>query len=210
MKKITCISDTHGKHNNIKILKSDILIHAGDVTVNGTLKSFVSFLSWYKEQPSSIKIFIGGNHDKILEDSYYLAKKLAKEYGCIYLENESYQLPNIKIWGSPFSPKFLNWHFMANRGKDIARYWSRIPKDTDLLITHGPPYNILDLTLQNEHVGCYDLLQAVKKNKPKYHIFGHIHSCYGMTKIDKTTFINTSVLEEDYNLVNEPIIFDYE
>jgi Icc-related predicted phosphoesterase len=66
------------------------------------------------------------------------------------------------------------------------------------------------MKIEGQHVGCYDLGLAIKKIKPKYHIFGHIHCQYGIFKKKDTSFINCSVSDEEYYLVNKPIIFDYE
>jgi hypothetical protein len=53
------------------------------------------------------------------------------------------EIEGLKIFGSPYQPLFYNWGFQyhASRAEEI---WSAIPKDTDILITHGPPHGILD------------------------------------------------------------------
>lgn len=113
------------------------------------------------------------------------------------------------------TPTFLNWHFMADRGEGIAKYWKRIPDNVDILITHGPCYGILDVVPVSrfnnkpKNVGCEELLKAVKRVKPLYHIFGHIHDSYGNKKIEDTTFMNVSVVNEDYRVVNLPTVIDY-
>lgn len=66
---------------------------------------------------------------------------------------------------------------------------------------------ILDLCIDG-HVGCYDLGEKIKDVKPKYHIFGHIHEGYGIHETEYTTYINASVLDGDYNCVNEPIVIE--
>jgi hypothetical protein len=62
---------------------------------------------------------------------------------CTYLQHESVEIEGLKIFGSPYQPLFYNWGFQyhASRAEEI---WSAIPKDTDILITHGPPHGILD------------------------------------------------------------------
>lgn len=84
-----------------------------------------------------------------------------------------------------------------------------IPEETDVLITHGPPFGILDRTISGLEVGCEDLLKTIKKLKPKFHLFGHIHEAYGEENGINTTFINGSLLDEHYNLVNAPKEFVY-
>jgi Icc-related predicted phosphoesterase len=105
------------------------------------------------------------------------------------------------------SPVFLNWFFMAQRGKSIKKYWDMIPSNTDILITHCPPYGILDwipFCYDNHNVGCEELLKVVCKIKPKVHIFGHIHGSYGTYIGNETLFVNVSVMNEEYQVVNKP------
>lgn len=85
-----------------------------------------------------------------------------------------------------------------------------IPPGTNILITHGPVHGILDRTVDSQQVGCEDLLHIVQTIKPKYYIGGHIHEAYGVITKEGTTFINASVLDEEYKLVNSPIVFEYD
>jgi len=101
----------------------------------------------------------------------------------------------------------------------LAEKWSLIPSDTDVLITHGPPYGILDQCHywdpyfgidynRNVHIGCRDLLNELKRIKPKVHIFGHIHESYGQMRQDDITFINASHMTGNYEAKNPPIVVD--
>ena len=128
----------------------------------------------------------------------------------------------MKIYGSPWQPRFGWWAFNLERGPDIKAKWDMIPEDTDILVTHGPPRGYGDkvyrgvihdemmdqMLSEYERVGCYDLKKAVERVKPKYHIFGHIHSGYGTYKNKDTTFINASIVNERYENVHTPIIFN--
>lgn len=82
--------------------------------------------------------------------------------------------------------------------------WSAIPSEIDLLITHGPPLDILDTDREGIHAGCPELRKRVLEIKPKTHIFGHIHNGYGHVKIGETDFYNVSLLDEAYSLENKP------
>ena len=95
-----------------------------------------------------------------------------------------------------------------NRGPPILEKWNLIPADTDILLTHGPPYKILDTCSDGFDAGCKDLLDKVLEIKPIVHLFGHIHEAYGETQINKTHYINASVLNVNYELVNEPVMFE--
>jgi Icc-related predicted phosphoesterase len=87
-----------------------------------------------------------------------------------------------------------------------------IPKDTNILITHGPANNILD-KLENEvdHVGCEDLEYKVKYelSNLKLHTVGHIHHSYGTYSNNYgTAYVNASICTESYDPTNAPIVVD--
>jgi Icc-related predicted phosphoesterase len=84
-----------------------------------------------------------------------------------------------------------------------------IPADTDVLITHGPPYGFLDSILNEQHAGCQDLLRKVLTLQPRVHVFGHIHESYGMITRSGTRFVNASLVNERYELMNKPFVFEF-
>jgi Icc-related predicted phosphoesterase len=92
---------------------------------------------------------------------------------------------------------------------EIKKHWDLIPLNTDILITHGPPKGILDQVNNEQNVGCRDLLEKIKTLNLKIHVFGHIHEAYGTTKSQGIRFINASVMNDQYELVNRPIVFEY-
>ena len=200
--KIVCISDLHNVYTDLILPKGDVLIVAGDIDTHGGEILFLAFNFWMCSLDYKYKIVIAGNHDKYFEENSIEATPY------IYLNNSGVEIEGVKFYGSPVSPKFGHWSFMKERGDESAKVWDKIPDDTDVLITHGPPYGILDETAFKQKVGCYDLLQRVLKVQPKYHIFGHIHEAYGTEKIGDTTFINASVVDFRYNLKNNPVVIE--
>ena len=205
---IVAISDTHGKHRNLKIPDGDILIHAGDVSKSGRPEQIQDFLDWFTNQKFRYKIFVAGNHDFFFDNAHVdvIGKMIPKEV--IYLNDSGVEIEGFKIWGSPITPWFNDWAFNRERGEEIKKHWDLIPDDTDILITHGPAFGILDETVYGKRTGCEELLLRVYQVKPKYHIFGHIHEDYGSFTKGETTFINASVLDDWYEMKNEPIILD--
>jgi len=209
--RLVIISDTHNKHNEIQLPKGDILIHAGDLTGKGTLQEVEYSMKWLEKQSVNFKkvIWIAGNHDFYFENSPKEAKNsIPKE--TIYLENDYYVYDKVKFFGSPIQPFFYNWAFNKHRGSEIAKYWDIIPQDTDILITHGPCYGILDETISGYKTGCEDLLKKVYEIKPSIHICGHIHEARGIEKHNDILFINASVLNERYQHVNKSIVIDFD
>ena len=208
---ITCLSDTHGFHRRIKnIPESDIIIHAGDISNFGEEHQVLDFLNWFSDLPHQYKIFVAGNHDFIFENEpkKYVEKIIPKNV--IYLNDSGYSIDGINIFCSPITPRFMDWAFNRDRGRDIQNHWKLIPANTDILITHGPPFGKLDTNKNNFRTGCEDLLKTIGKIKPKYHIYGHIHEAYGMTYNEHTTFINASILDEHYRIKNKPVVIEYD
>ena len=216
MTKIVCISDTHGHHRDphLKIPKGDILLHAGDLSMGGELNVLMDLNDWFGEQPHDYKIVIGGNHDRSLGGDDMLGFKIFTN--AIYLENSSVEVDGLKIYGNPYT----GWSFGLAQyfafGKDryeMPKMWGGIPRDADILLTHTPPKGMLDKVAEtgfnpNEHVGDITLLKKIREYKPKLNVFGHIHEGYGTDVDGETTFINCSVVNESYNLVNKPVVFE--
>lgn len=206
--KFVAISDTHCRHKSLKLPKGDAIIHAGDLTYRGKKDEVMDFFSWFKSLDYTYKIFIPGNHDFFFEKESRQSLEGYIPPGVIYLNDSGINLNGLSIWGSPVTPWHFDWAFNKKRGKEIARHWSMIPAETDLLITHGPPYGILDQVVNGRPVGDRDLLKRVGEVKPKVHLFGHIHESYGRCSRDDTRFFNVSSLNERYESVNAPVIFD--
>jgi Icc-related predicted phosphoesterase len=208
--RITCISDTHGRHAKIGTLKEcDILIHAGDVTYDGGSESLKEFLVWFESQPAKHKCFVAGNHDWVFEHAPKAARRLIKKYApsVTYLEDDWARFDGIRVYGSPVQPEFLNWAFNRKRGADIKKHWDRIQRDTDILVTHGPAFGVLDTCegRRGENLGCEELAKAIDRIKPKVHCFGHIHTGYGILEKNGTISVNASLLNEEYAMVHDPV-----
>jgi len=206
--KFVAISDTHCRHRNLKLPKGDVLLHAGDISYKGDKNEIEDFLDWFSKLSFPHKIFIAGNHDFFFEkEKDAIIRKLLPDT-VHYLKDEEIIINGIKIWGSPYTPWFYRWAFNKRRGQPLAAHWNNIPADTDILLTHGPVYGILDIVINEQHAGDKDLLQKVMEVKPKVHVCGHIHEAYGFVKRGGTKFINACVLNESYELVNKPLVFE--
>ncbi len=205
--KFVAISDTHGKHRALKLPKGDVVIHAGDFCYFGNEQHVYDFIKWYKALDYQTKILIGGNHDFFAAEQRDKLEVLIGEE-IIYLQDSGIEINGIKIWGSPYHPDLLSWAFGKERGDSIKVHWDLIPNDTEILITHTPPYCILDKTRFGKSIGCEELLNKLEILKIKYHIFGHVHSSYGQVIQGNTTYINASNLDSTKGLVNSPIVFE--
>ncbi len=189
--KIDCISDTHGLHENISLPGGDLLIHAGDCCSDGQLDDSLEFLDWLKAQNYSHRLLVPGNHDSIFELIPEQMKEECKKRQIILLNDSGCIIEGMKIWGSPVLSLFSETAFHREKGEDIQKHWNLIPKDTEVLITHCPPYGILDV-LNDKHFGCEDLYETIQQTRVKLHVFGHIHAASGVLKREGRLYINAS------------------
>ncbi len=207
--KLVLISDTHLTKPTLP--EGDLLIHAGDLTFDGSITQTTKGLNWLGTQGKNYKygvIFVPGNHDWLFQNDFALAKKLGEENKITLLLDSSIVLENKRFYGSPWQPEFCNWAFNVPRFEEIRKKWDMIPLDTNVLITHGPPKGFNDFTSRGENVGCEELLQKVLTIKPELHIFGHIHSGYGESFFNGTHFVNASICNEKYQPLNKPVVVD--
>ena len=215
MTKIVCISDTHGYHRRLDIPDGDILIHAGDIDpVWGSIYELMDFLDWLGELPHKYKVFIAGNHDLEFESKPMICQELIVKKGTgIYLENIHVVLDGVKIFGSPYQVPFVGaFNVSDSRRKTM---WKQIQDDTDIVITHNPPFGILDGAwrmepdsqvgeMYKESVGDPFLTKRLEELKPKLSVFGHIHESYGKLKKNGTTYVNAAI--SNGNRLNDPIV----
>jgi hypothetical protein len=180
----------------------------------------IEFLDWFSSiKGYDKKIFIAGNHDRILENDPTWSLLTIKDYtNLIYLQDEMFGLydmdedRSLKIYGSPWQPEFFNWAFNLPRNGEVMKAkWDDIPDDTDILITHGPPFGHLDIPGgQSIRVGCEMLRHRVDELRPKIHVFGHIHGSSGYYYNGHTHFINASILNERYDYTNLPVSIEWD
>jgi predicted phosphodiesterase len=203
--KILHISDTHGFHNSFpreRFDGIDLILHSGDCSnsldVRANETEVRDFLNWYGSIPVKHKIFVAGNHDTSMERKRVTPGDFAKA-GIIYLQNSSTIIEGIKFWGSPITPTFGNWAFMKARDK-TNEVWKLIPENTDVLIVHGPPKGVRDLSINKkrelEFCGCSSLMKKCMdlKESLKAVCFGHIHNMDGVYNKGISMFSETGTI----------------
>jgi Icc-related predicted phosphoesterase len=222
--RITFISDTHTKHNQVtsSLPGGDVLIHAGDISSMGYRNEIQDFIKWFSGLENyKHKIFIAGNHDWGFQTEPKATEHLLElNPGCEYLQDNLFLIGDetddyedmVKVWGSPWQPEFYNWAFnLPRQGWELGVHRNQIPEDTEILITHGPPFGHLDTVKSNPtfNIGCELLRERVDVVKPKIHVFGHIHTGYGYKFDGNTHFFNAAVLDENYIFSQKPMTIDW-
>lgn len=236
--KITFISDTHTymydynsymyehKYKDLNLPEGDILCFTGDIMSSGHNEGeLIHFLKWFSKQPFTYKIFIAGNHDRFLEDNHLLSDEIISRYlndGVIYLKNTSFEVNGIKFYGCPHQPYFGGWAFNVPDCDKLIHIYQQIPDDIDVLLTHCPPYGILDQSHRpnysnptgEEHLGSMELKEVLATKTqfgvmPKVIAFGHIHGDGGkQIQIEDTLYINASLCDENYDPTNNIITIE--
>ena len=205
--RVVCISDTHELHRELLVPPGDLLIHAGDFTFFGQdTRAIVDFDRWLGELPHQYKVVTCGNHESAFEADPGLRRLITS--GTLLL-NESAMIGPAKVWASPLTPHYSGV-FGGSNAADRMKAYASIPADTDILITHGPPYGVLDSN-PNEYpgpAGDRELREAVIRVKPKLHVFGHVHAGYGIRQGRHTVFVNAALFGLGGSLENRPIVLE--
>lgn len=219
---ITCISDLHGFYPELE--GGDLLIVAGDLTATNGYSHIIRFKNWIFENFSKyLKIcFIAGNHDNWIQERFLIYSENFLNRKINYLEDSETEFEGLKIWGSPWTRTFSNMNpscmaFTCDSEEKLSNKWDLIPDDIDILVTHGPPYGMLDEVRRCgfdhnsyiENTGSISLRDTVDRVKPKLHVFGHIHEHGGKQLLYKhagpnTIMVNAAYVDERYRPVNKP------
>lgn len=220
---IDCISDLHGTFPDLA--GGDLLIIAGDCTSNDSVPAWHSLFQWLEDQKYRKKVMVAGNHDNSCvhwacsSDTIY--EYIEKDPCFVYLCDSGLEFEGLKIWGSPWTAAFEGMNpkcmaFTMGPGEFTDRWleerWSLIPDDTDILITHSPPYGIFDEVERNhgttrENVGsCFLREHVFCRIRPRLHVFGHIHAWGGKSvTLGTTKFVNASLMDEEYDFTHKPV-----
>jgi Icc-related predicted phosphoesterase len=210
MVKAICISDLHG-YLPTNLPKADLLLVAGDICPvwnhNVDYQAYwldTSFRYWLDSQKTNIRVGCFGNHDFIGESPNIIPKGLP----WIYLQNSNTNVLGLNIYGSPDQLPFGNWAFNVPE-EILQEKYKLISNETDIIVSHGPPFGYGDMTPRGERVGSKSLAKRILElPQLKLVVTGHIHDCYGTYMLGKTKIVNASLLNEQYEMVNSYIELD--
>ncbi|EEH39646.1 ser/Thr protein phosphatase family protein [Paracoccidioides lutzii Pb01] len=220
--RIVCVSDTHGygpQDGAFKLPKGDVLIHAGDLSNQGTLSELRKAKEWIESADFEVKIVIAGNHDITLDSNFYglhwqsfhnhkpessnECKDLFLKSSIIYLDHESAVIrlsrpdgprSKFKIFGSPYTPYCGKWAF-GYTSEEAPGIWTQIPQDTDIVLTHTPPRSHCDQNKRGS-LGCEYLRQALWRVRPRLAVCGHVHEGRGFDRVRWNTAPQSEAFQE--------------
>ncbi|KAK4892242.1 hypothetical protein LTR27_009251 [Elasticomyces elasticus] len=185
--RIVCISDTHNHApgEGYTLPKGDILIHAGDLTNQGSLAEIKKTVEWIEKTEFAVKVVVAGWH--VQPDEPEVCRDLlTQNTNFIYLQHSCavVDVPNkhvsLRIFGSPYSPDRgrQNWAFQYN-DEQAQGLWDAIPAETDIIVIHTPPAGHCDASTYWQEGGCPALLKALGRVRPLLHVCGHCHEGRG-------------------------------
>lgn len=209
--RIVALSDSHGRL--VEIPSGDLLVIAGDLCpVHNHDVSFqcnwlvTNFAEWARQTPVCKILLVAGNHCFWAEQSPTVIDELERRVPkLVYLEDSGYEYDGMKFWGCPYTVPFYDWAFMLPE-EELKLKYEKIPQDTDVLISHGPPHGAGDLAY-GKHLGSVSLRNRIAELVNLKHVFtGHIHPARGEYKVGHVAVHNVSLLDDHYDLVNQPLV----
>lgn len=206
--KVACVSDLHGHLPDLP--DCDLLLIGGDIVpldirprdyLGQAIWINRAFNQWVKKwgKPTFV---VAGNHDFVFEQD----RHLVVPEGWTYLEDELAEFNGLKIWGSPWQPRFHDWAFNLCEA-NLAKRWDLI-SPVDILLLHGPPRGFGDQCSRDERVGSPSLLSKIREIQPRLVVFGHIHEGFGSYRDGKVSLVNASLVNERYEPVNSVRIME--
>lgn len=185
---LQALSDPHPQFSLFSrfLQNGDLLLLGGDYDCvdKKSAELLMKFIEFEAKRHKLGVVFIGGNHDTHLEQfGHELQTKEYTSKKIYYLDNQSLDLDGLKIHGVPniavlskqAPPEYLGFSKLEPEFEQLLKT-NPLPEELDILLTHSPMRNILDVG-----IGSIALTNAFNKllYKPKIHICGHVHRKFG-------------------------------
>src|SRR4051794_16941429 len=154
MATILAVSDLHGHLPAIP--ECDILLIAGDICPYSQVSLQAGWLQdafnhWLEGIPAREVVAVAGNHDWVFARAPHLVPRLRWHY----LEDRGVELFGLRIYGTPWQPRFHNWAFNLDE-PELEFKFNGIPAGTDIVVSHSAPFGFGDLASGpsgSQHVG---------------------------------------------------------
>lgn len=226
--KICAFSDMHGQLD-FKVEPCDIVLICGDIVPLKIQKFSDASEEWFKEEfipwcndlPCEKVVFIAGNHDFLLYDHPDRVRKLLQGQDKItYLDCEIFEYKGKVIYGTPMCKPFFRWAFMPSYEEQDEKYERHLKAigHIDIVMSHDAPYGVSDVILQKDcwwadgsHIGNESLRKFLEKAQPEINLKGHLHTTSREVEmLGETKVYSVSLLNEDYEMVYEPLYLEIE
>ena len=179
------VSDTHNQHRKLPLPKdgADVLLHCGDWSNWESSKKITEDFNAWLGSPDILarfprRIVVGGNHELCCSKVSTEQVRTKIITNAEYYNGESITHESLKLWLSPLT-RSRNLTYRANAfsksSENLTKEFAKCPNDVDILVTHSPPYGILDMHKSGHRMGSLELWQTVQRVLPTVHVFGHCH-----------------------------------
>ncbi|HJJ46896.1 MAG TPA: metallophosphoesterase [Methanocorpusculum sp.] len=188
MTEIVFLTDIHGNKEAVRAIfkheHPDLILLGGDVTDFG---QEIDGVKEFLDDMPALTFVIPGNCDKREILSQF------EESSAVTLHRKSIDIGDITFTGfggsnpSPFGTPF------EDSEEDIAKAAAEIVANLtknrwNILVTHAPPYGVLDEVAPDVHVGCHAMADILKNFDLV--CCGHIHEMKNSTEINGTVCVN--------------------
>lgn len=228
--KLALTSDLHGVLPAAEYMVPDaeVLVIAGDIAPDYLKARYVGsgeprwgdkgavrqanwfethFCKWIDMMPHEKVVMIGGNHDFFLDHPRTPTFLEPLPDKVTYLSVGDPRFPGhaivagINFAGIAWVPNLPFWAFHGD-SSHLSEVYGRVMADTEILVTHGPPFGVCDRVVMGENVGSMECLDAIQRVQPHVVVTGHIHEAYGVGRIPGSTrdseVWNVSLNDERY------------
>jgi len=184
--RIIHMSDTHNflskTARNGFLPNGHILVHSGNFSSKGTDEEFAQFNDWLGEVAGHYhyRIVCLGNRDvKVYGNDWDAMKKLLPNATHVLCHSEATVL-GIKFYAAPWHwGHKKNYAVRAGAPSTTTGRFDDVPFGVHVLVTHGPAFDRLDKTQNDEHWGSRELSETLRRVRPGVHLHGHVKDARG-------------------------------
>ena len=188
--KLLLFSDVHVSLRHCKHLvqlseEADLVIGAGDFgSLRSGIKRTISWLSGI-EKPT---VLVPGNAESYEE----LVAACQSWSQSRVLHGSSCEVLGLQFYGIgggiPITP-FGSWSY--DFSEDQARELLKECPSNGILVSHSPPFEILDVSSRGQHLGSTAVRETIISKTPRLVVCGHIHESAGkQAQFGGTTVVN--------------------
>jgi Icc-related predicted phosphoesterase len=154
----------------------DVLLIAGDICPPTDQRAWLDreFRAWLRSSPATHVVATWGNNDVAGQ------REDAPELPCTFLVDEVVTRAGLRIYGTPWSTG-ISYQVWAFQEEDdlLEGLYRRVPERLDILLSHIPPFGLLDKDMRGISNGSRALLGEVERVRPAVTVCGHVHAARG-------------------------------
>lgn len=218
--RVVCISDNHDQNLSTKfgtIPDGDVLVHVGDGSAVGREPARFTRVARNIRNAAGRKfkeiLYVPGNHEPYALYHPDEIREIFANYGITMLHDEGITLGDgVTFWASGWLQPHIG--FGGEYGGDFHKLWDTCPEHVDVLLTHQPPYSIMDKSgpdspIPGDRIGSTTIYWEVfRRVRPRLHVFGHNHNEHGVMVIDGIVFVNAALCDDLNQPKFEPVVID--